>query len=131
MHRARTHLIHSICLFTIVLSILLFASGQAAAQEADYHIGPRDVLHLQIYAGGEVQQEADLTVSQAGMISVPLLGNVKAAGLTLVSLEKEVYEPLARDYFVNPQVSITIKEYHSLRYYISGAVSKPGLYEMS
>ena len=103
----------------------------AGAQEADYHIGPRDVLHLKIYAGGEIQQEADLTVSQAGMINVPLLGNVKAEGLTLPSLEKAVYEPLARDYFVDPQVTITIKGYHSLRYYISGAVNKPGLYEMT
>lgn len=132
MHRAVTHLIHSICLPGIILSIIiLFASGHAAALETDYHIGPRDVLHLKIYAGGEIQQEADLTVSQAGMISVPLLGNVKAAGATLVSLEKAVYEPLARDYFVNPRVTITIKGYHSLRYYISGAVSRPGLYEMT
>jgi polysaccharide export outer membrane protein len=131
MYRVVTHLIHSSCLPFIVLSILLFSSGQAIAQETDYHIGPRDVLHLKIYAGGEIQQEADLTVSQAGMISVPLLGNVEATGKTLVSLEKAVYEPLARDYFVNPRVSITIKGYHSLRYYISGAVSRPGLYEMT
>jgi len=132
MHRAVTHFIHSICLPFIVLSfILLSISGQAAAQETDYQIGPRDVLHLKIYAGGEIQQEGDLTVSQAGMISVPLLGNVKAAGSSLASLEKAVYEPLARDYFVNPQVSITIKGYHSLRYYISGAVNRPGLYEMT
>ena len=132
MHRAVAHLIHSICLLIIVLSVIVFSiPGYGAAQEANYHIGPRDVLHLKIFAGGEIQQETDLTVSQTGMVSVPLLGNVEAAGLTLASLEKTVYEQLASDYFVNPQVTITIKGYHSLHYYISGAVNRPGLYEMT
>ena len=132
MHRSVTPLMHSSCVTLIVIYLLvLFTPGYAAAQETDYHIGPRDVLQLKIFAGGEIQQEVDLTVSQAGMVSVPLLGNVKAAGLTLASLEKTVYESLARDYFVDPQVTITIKGYHSLRYYISGAINKPGLYEMT
>ena len=115
----------------ILAAVFFNTPGHAAAQEVDYHIGPRDVLHLKIYAGGEVQQESDLTVSQTGMINVPLLGNVKAEGLTLASLEKAVYDPLALDFFVDPQVTITIKGYHSLRYYISGAINKPGLYEMT
>ena len=117
--------------FVVFWALFLFFPAHAAAQEADYHIGPRDILHLKIYAGGEVQQESDLTVSQAGMVNVPLLGNIKAEGLTLHELETAVYEPLERDYFVNPQVSVIIREYHSLRYNISGAVRSPGLYEMS
>ena len=134
MRPAVTLLRQSTYLFIAVLvlsAVLCNTPGHTAGQEADYHIGPRDVLHLQIYAGGEIQQESDLTVSQAGMINVPLLGNVKAQGLTLVSLEKAVYDSLARDYFVDPQITITIKGYHSLRYYISGAVNSPGLYEMT
>ena len=116
----------------IGLLIFIFSfSGKSVAQEAEYHIGPRDVLNLTIYAGGEKQQQVDFTVSPSGTINVPLLGNVKAAGLTLSSLEKNIYDPLARDYFVNPQVTLTIKEYHSLRYYISGAIRNPGLFEMT
>ena len=120
------------CLGLMVFIVLLFSwQCESAAQEAAYHIGPRDVLTLTIYAAGERQQQLDLTVSPSGTINVPLLGNVQAAGLTLGSLEKSIYDPLARDYFVDPQVTLNIKEYHSLRYYISGAVRNPGLYEMT
>ena len=117
--------------FMALVVFFLSFSGESAAQEVDYHIGPRDVLTLTIYAAGERQQQLDLTVSPSGTINVPLLGNVQAAGLTLGSLEKSIYDPLARDYFVDPQVTLDIKEYHSLRYYISGAVRNPGLYEMT
>jgi polysaccharide export outer membrane protein len=122
----------SACLpFAVFLLFCLLFSARVAAQQADYHIGPRDVLTLTIYAGGEQQQQVDLTVSPAGTVNIPLLGNVKAAGLTLSGLEKNIYTPLARDYFVDPQVTLIIKEYHSLRYYISGAVRNPGLYKMT
>lgn len=114
----------------LIVAVLLFP-GISAAQEADYHIGARDVLTLTIYAGGEKQQQVDLTVSPGGTINVPLLGNVEAAGLTPGILEKNIYDPLAMDYFVDPRVTLIIKEYHSLRYYISGAVRNPGLYEMT
>jgi polysaccharide export outer membrane protein len=51
--------------------------------------------------------------------------------LTTTELEKAIHDPLAKDYLVNPEVTVTVKEYHSLHYYISGAVKKPGLYEMT
>ncbi|MBW2645982.1 MAG: SLBB domain-containing protein [Deltaproteobacteria bacterium] len=65
------------------------------------------------------------------MINVPFISSIKAEGLTLSQLEVLITEPLAGDYFVNPQIHIHIKEYHSLQYYISGAVKQPGLYEMT
>ena len=101
------------------------------AQTAAYRIGPSDVLRLTIYAGGESQYDANLTVSARGTIIPPFIGPVMAAGLTTTELEKAIRGPLAQDYLVNPEVSITVKEYHSLHYYISGAVKKPGLYEMT
>jgi polysaccharide export outer membrane protein len=94
-----------------------------------YRIGPRDVLTLTIFAGGKEQQEVDLTVSARGMINVPFVGSIKAKGLTPNELAKQITKPLARDYFVDPKVDIRIKEYHSLHYYLFGAVRKSGLYE--
>jgi len=105
--------------------------GLSGAQGNAYHIGPRDVLTLTIYAGGEKQQEVDLAVSAQGMINAPFIGPVRAEGLTIPQLEELITQPLTRDYFVNPEVNIRIKEYHSLQYYISGAVKSPGLYEMT
>lgn len=111
--------------------LLLISAGPSLAQDKGYRVGPRDILSLTIYAGGEMQQEVDLTVFAHGMINVPFIGSIKAEGLTLSQLEALITEPLATEYFVNPQVNISIKEYHYLQYYISGAVKNPGLYEMT
>lgn len=87
------------------------------------------MLRLVIFAGGEKLHEVDLTVGEEGKVTVPFVGPVAAAGATLSELEKRIYDPLAAEYFVDPEILLTIREYHSLRYYISGAVESPGLYE--
>jgi polysaccharide export outer membrane protein len=116
--------------FALIISLFLCAHTEASAQDKAYRIGPNDVLTLTIYAGGEKQHDADLSVSSRGLIQAPFIGPVKAGGLTISELTSSVTEALAKDYFINPEVNIQIKEYHSLRYYVSGAVSSPGLYEM-
>jgi polysaccharide export outer membrane protein len=100
-------------------------------QNIPYRIGPRDVITLIIYAGGEEEQKVDLTVTAHGTVNVPFVGSTKVEGLTPSELEKRIIKPLAADYFVDPKVNVRIKEYHSLHYYISGAVKTPGLYETS
>ena len=115
-------------LFLIHILLLMFYHD-SPAQENAYLIGPRDVLMITIYAGGDKQQEVDQTVTSRGDINVPFIGTVKAEGLTASELEEQIAVPLAENYFVNPQVNVFIKGYHSLRYYISGAVKTPGLYE--
>ena len=116
---------------TFLLQVFPLAIPSCRAQSKAYVIGPRDVLSLTIYAGGEKQQEVDLTVSAKGVINAPFVGPIKAAGLTLPQLEDRITRPLAKDYFVSPEVNIRVAEYRSLRYFISGAVKEPGLYEMT
>ena len=88
-------------------------------------------MNLSIYAGGMEQEKVELTVSEQGMVNVPLIGSVKAKGLTISELEKNIQIPLEKDFFVSPQVNIQIKEYHSISFFISGAVKNPGKYEMT
>ncbi len=114
-----------------VLQVFLIFHGPALAQDEVYLIGTRDVLTLIIYAGGEEQHKGDMTVNAQGEINAPFIGSVRAKGLTISQLEVHILEPLTRDYFVSPEINIHVKEYHSLRYYIAGAVNAPGLYEMS
>jgi len=115
---------------TLILSFLATADISAQSREG-YKIGPQDVLTLKIYAGGKDQQEADLTVSSQGFVNVPFIGSVKALGLTTSQLEALITEALARDYFVDPQVNISVKGYYSVRSYISveGEVKRPGVYD--
>lgn len=114
----------SICLITGMTGGICFAAGDG------YRLGPTDIISVSIFAGGESQVDVDLTISDQGFVNFPFIGSVKAAGLTRSEMEKAVYVPLERDYFVSPQVHIQIKEYHSLHFFISGAVKKPGKYEM-
>ena len=120
-------------IFMIILLVPLYffsTHNPLQAQGTAYRIGPRDVLTLTIYAGGEKQQVTRLTVSSQGMINVPFVGSVTAEGMTVSQLEDLVTKPLAADFFVKPEVNIVVSEYHSLQYYISGAIGSPGLYEM-
>ncbi len=119
--------------FAFLLSMvsLSWLSGFAQAMDREYVVGPRDVLSLVIFAGGEKQQEVELTVSAKGLIKVPFIGTVQAEGLSLPQLEASIAAPLARDYFVNPEVNIVVREYHALQYSISGAVKAPDTYRMT
>ncbi len=119
-------------LLLVLLLINLSPGTASCSQQADrsYKIGPGDIITLTIIAGGTDQAKVDLVVSEEGEVTIPFIGNLKASGLTLKNLEKKVYVPLEKDYFVDPQVNIRIKEYHSLSFTISGAVDEPGEYEL-
>ena len=128
----RSQSLKSIIITALLIPLyLLVCLEPLQAQNTAYRIGPRDVLTLTIYAGGQEQQVTHLTVSSQGMINVPFIGPVRTVGLTIPQLEKLVKDPLAANFFVNPEINIVISEYHSLQYYISGAIGSPGLYEMT
>jgi polysaccharide export outer membrane protein len=114
-----------------LLLFLILLPAQTWCQDKAHLIGSQDVLTLSIYAGGELQQEVDLTVSDENMVNIPFIGPVKAEKLTISELEVRIVEALKKDYFVDPQVHIYIKGYHSLRNSISveGEVKKPGVYD--
>jgi len=120
----------------LFLSCLIFllsvVQGFAATtpKSSAYRIGPEDIVTITIIAGGEQQVQTDLVVSHAGFANVPFIGKFKASGLTPGEFEDRVMIPLEKDFFVDPQIHIQIKEYHSLQFFISGAVKNPGKFEL-
>ncbi|BHH84230.1 polysaccharide biosynthesis/export family protein [Desulforhopalus sp. 52FAK] len=115
----------------LVLFVVFLSLAVVEAYGADgYKIGPKDVISVAVFAGGEEQVAVDLTVSNDGTVNFPFLGTVKAEGISISQLEEAVVGPLEQDFFVSPQVHIRIKEYQSLNFSISGAVKKPGKYTM-
>jgi polysaccharide export outer membrane protein len=114
----------------LLAALFLLAGGMSHAAEQSYVLGEKDVVNLVVYAGEKQQVTADLTVDGSGYLSVPMIGPVKAKGLTLAQLKQAILTPLARDYFVNPQVILTLKEFRSLSFFITGAVKNPGKYDM-
>jgi polysaccharide export outer membrane protein len=108
-------------------------AAAAAAQEspaasplpsADYRVGPGDVLEVEVFGNPDLSRTP--TVQTNGMVSLPLIGEVPVAGLTLAEVKAAVTGLLGRDYLVNPQVDVRMKEYQSQFVTLLGEVSTPG-----
>lgn len=92
-------------------------------------IAPQDLLEIEVFKVPDLSKE--MRVDDAGNITMPLIGTVKAAGLTASQLEQQIAAKLAKDYMHNPQVSVLVRESMGGRVTVSGAVRKPGMYPIS
>lgn len=101
------------------------ASQQAPAVAVDpeYKIGPQDVLRIDVWKEPDISRT--IPVRPDGKISLPLLNDVQAAGLTAMQLAGSLRESLSK-YLTNPQVTVTVSEINSRRVYLTGEVNKPG-----
>jgi len=95
---------------------------------SDYRIGRQDLLEISVFDVEELDQT--VRVADDGSITMPLLGRLEVAGLTKTELEQNVAGLLAERYVRDPQVTVFVKEYTSKAVAVSGAVKKPGAYEM-
>ncbi len=141
------------CLVRVVLCFALFLVGVSAlAQQAPvprqapsvapaavtpaasvpappgYVIGPEDVL--QVLYWREKDLSAEVTVRPDGMITLPLLNDVQASGLTPEQLRDRVIEA-AKRYVEDPSVNVVVKQINSRRVFITGQVAKPGAYPLT
>jgi len=94
----------------------------------DYAIGPSDVLQVNFWRDKDLSVE--VVVRPDGKITLPLLSDVPAAGLTPEQLRARLTEQ-ARKYVVDPSVTVVVKQINSRRVYITGEVARPGMYPLS
>jgi polysaccharide export outer membrane protein len=94
----------------------------------EYRIGPEDLLGIEVFQVKDFSLE--VRVSTRGFISLPLIGNVQAAGFTNEQLEKRIAQKLSERYLQNPHVSVFIEEYTSQRVTVEGGVNTPGMYAL-
>jgi polysaccharide export outer membrane protein len=94
------------------------------ASALDYEVGPGDVLELTVFGNDDLSRMP--TVQTNGAISLPLLGEVQVAGLTVAEVQRKITNLLAKDYLVNPQVEVKVKEYQSQYISVVGEVNSPG-----
>lgn len=101
--------------------------GSAPVSNKDYVIGPQDVLDVSVW------KEPDLTrslpVRPDGKISMPLLNDVQAAGLTPNQLAQAITDRLKK-YMTAPQVTVMVSQINSQRVYVIGEVTRPGAYSL-
>jgi polysaccharide export outer membrane protein len=110
------------------LAVMLLALGLAQAEQtADYVIGPEDVLDIVVWNNETLTRT--VPVRPDGKISLPLLNDVVAAGLTPVALRESLTKALT-SYMPVASVSVIVREVHSYKVTVIGEVRTPGRYEL-
>ncbi len=103
------------------------AAAEGAGEDPAYKIGPQDVLKIDVWK--EDQLTRTVPVRPDGKITLPLLNDVQAAGLTPMELAGLIGEQLKK-YINNPQVTVSVAEINSRRVYVTGEVTKAGAYAL-
>lgn len=114
---------------TAAVPVDLQTTAVPAAPQAEYQIGVGDKLSVRVFQVEDLSFD-ELTVDTSGNLQMPLIGAVRAAGLTSGELSAEIAERLSARYLRDPQVTVTVTEAASQKITVDGAVTKPGVYEM-
>ena len=113
----------------LVVGLVLSAWMPATARGQEYTIGLGDVLTITVW--GQADLSRDYTVDPDGAAPFPLIGRIMAVGRSPKELAAHLTEVLGKDYLVNPQVSVTVKEYLSQKVQVLGAAERPGVYYLT
>jgi len=102
-------------------------TGAVSPITSDYIIGPGDVLQITVWKNDTLSRA--LPVRPDGKISMPLLHDVQAAGLSAMQLRDKIATALG-EFMPNPEVAVSVTEVRSMRVSILGEVAKPGVLEL-
>lgn len=94
---------------------------------AGFALGPEDVVVVTVWRNQDLSRE--VTVRPDGMISMPLIGDLLAAGLSADELAKQITERL-KEFMASPTVSVQVKEVNSYFIFVTGEVAKPGKFPL-
>lgn len=124
----------------VVLSVALVSAGcgggaqkpmivekERTLQSKDFVLGPEDVLEITVWRNADLTKT--VVVRPDGMISLPLVGDVRASGLTANQLAEQIAKRLS-EFKDNPTVAVNVKEVNSYNVYVLGEVTKPGKYQL-
>jgi len=127
----------TMCGIALVLGLVLapIAHGQVAATMSglesasleEFRIGPEDTLQISVWKNEAMSKT--IPVRPDGMISLPLLNEVKAAGLTPSELRQVIATRLA-EYMPTPEVSVILTDVRSFKVSVIGEVRRPARYEL-
>ncbi len=110
-------------MFAFVAAVGLWP-GLALAGAVEYELGSGDLLRIVVF--GHEDLSGEFEVKGSGYVSVPLIREVEAAGLTLRQLEQAIIDALKPNFLKNPRVSVEVLNYRA--FYILGEVKRPGSY---
>ncbi len=122
-----------LCTVVTVLLVMMYGCADHIKYPVEYVspnaflLGPEDILVVTVWRNQDLSRE--VVIRPDGMISMPLIGDVKAAGLSSDILAKRIAERLT-EFMSSPTVSVQVKEVNSYFIYVMGEVAKPGKYPL-
>lgn len=140
-----SYLVHYRTLLALLVGVFLLTAGPLAvaqqtqpaakapasttapapvATDEGYRLGSGDKIHIAVF--GQPDLNGDYVVDGGGSVQLPLIGSVKAAGLTVAEFQKQVATKFGDGYLVNPNVEVDVVNYRP--FYIIGEVRAPGQY---
>ena len=120
-------------LFLVLNLIMIGCAGEKIQYPVDYTaptgflLGAEDVVAVTVWRNQDLSK--DVIVRPDGMISLPLIGDILAAGLTADELAKQITERL-KEFMASPTVSVQVKEINSYFVFVTGEVAKPGKFPL-
>jgi polysaccharide export outer membrane protein len=114
-----------------LLSMVIVAGLQPAllAQQTDYVLGPHDVFTITVWGPGGMTER--FTVEADGTFTFPILGRLKAGGLTVRQFQDELTNRLRDGYFNDPRVTVVVDDYKSQLIFVVGEVKNPGTFTLT
>lgn len=117
----------------LILPLLLLL-GSPVSHAAEYRLGSGDILTMTVwnYQQTDQSQQTQLieyAIRPDGKVAFPLVGEVKAEGLTSAELTTIITEAVGK-YIKDPQVTLNVVKFRTVRVYVLGEITKPGLYEI-
>jgi polysaccharide export outer membrane protein len=103
------------------------AAGARKAHDSTFIIGNDDMLAISVWKEPELTKS--VPVRSDGKISMPLMGEIQAAGRTPLQLEVEISNKL-KNYITAPEVTVIVEQINSKKFNILGQISKPGAYPL-
>jgi polysaccharide biosynthesis/export protein len=116
-----------------LLCSMLFQAGCVPVKPHEYDaptgflLGPEDELEISVWGNKDLTRVTPIRPD--GLISMPIIGDVQAAGLTADALAQRIAERL-KQYISNPSVSVSVKTLNSYSVYVLGEVAKPGKFQL-
>ena len=106
--------------------LLLSVHRTGSATDGEYRIGVGDKLEINVFGHEDLTKIVE--VRSDGTMNYPLIGDMRVAGRTAAEIDGELTRVLSRDFLVDPQVSVDVREYQSQWVTIIGEVRNPGKY---
>jgi polysaccharide export outer membrane protein len=118
-----------VLVFAALLGFGLATGSDAAPAVESYRIGPGDVLKITVFGHEDLSRLS--VVAADGRMPFPLVGEIQVGGMSASELEARLRTLLAKDYLVDPQVTVSVQEYRSQKVFVLGDAERPGTYPLT